>query len=202
MYQEQNNKLVLAVVDYKTGNTNIDLKYLDYGLYMQLPIYLYLLKKSSKFSHATIAGFYIEQILHDIPNISKKSLEETRKDNLKLQGYTNSDEDIIALIDDKYLEGNIIKGLKAKKDGTLNNYKVLSNEEMDNLTNIVDEKIDEVINNIKKGNFPINPKIIKNKLDSCKYCSFKDICFKTKDDEIIIGGEEDEVNEESSPSSL
>ena len=194
MYQNINNKVYLVVVDYKTGKTIIDFDLINNGLHMQLPIYLYLLKKSPKFQDAIIGGFYIQEVLPDLPNISNKSLEEIRNSNLRLQGYTNNQESVIALIDDEYPEGKIIKGLKYSK-GALNNYKVLNKEEMDELTNLVDTKINETISNILNGNFSINPKVMPKKLNSCNYCLFKDICFKEKEDELIIGGEEVEVNE-------
>ena len=33
---------IMSIIDYKTGNDDISLKYLKYGLNIQLPIYLYL----------------------------------------------------------------------------------------------------------------------------------------------------------------
>ena len=89
----------------------------------------------------------------------------------------------------------MIKGLRFKKDGSFySTSKVLSNEEMNNLIIKVNEIIDDVIKNIVEGNFKINPKVLGGKNIACTYCKFKDICFKTKDDEEIIGGEEDEFD--------
>ena len=65
---------------------------------------------------------------------------------------------------------------------------------MDNLIIKVNEIIDDVIKNIVEGNFKINPKVLGGKNIACTYCKFKDICFKTKHDEEIIGGEEDEFD--------
>ena len=39
LYKEENDKTYVALVDYKTGNDDISLKYLNYGLNIQLPIY-------------------------------------------------------------------------------------------------------------------------------------------------------------------
>ena len=46
----------------------------------------------------------------------------------------------------------------------------------------VEEKIIEAGNNILNGNFNINPKRIGDELIGCKYCKFKDLCYKTKKD--------------------
>ncbi len=196
MYQEIDNKEVIVVVDYKTGKTMITLDNLEYGLNMQLPIYLYLLKKSERFKEAIIGGFYIQKILDEVPNKSDKSIEELREENLKLQGYSNSLESILELIDDEYRESKIIKDLKYKNDGTISaKAKVLSNLEMDNLTEAVEEKIEEGIKNILEGKFEINPKVIKNKNVACQYCKFKDICFKKRKDEVVVGGDNVEANQ-------
>lgn len=196
MSTEYKDKEVIAVVDYKTGDKNIKLDTLEYGLNIQLPIYLYLLKNSERFKDSVIAGFYIEKVLNNVFNITKnKSLEELKNENLRLQGYTNSDENIISLIDSNYLNSKMIKGLKFKKDGSFySTSKVLSNKEMDDMIVKVQNIIDDTIKNLITGNFFINPKVLKGKNISCTYCKFKDICFKTKSDEVIIGGEDDGFN--------
>ena len=196
MSTEYKDKEVIAVVDYKTGDKNIKLDTLEYGLNIQLPIYLYLLKNSERFKNSVIAGFYIEKVLNNVFNITKnKSLEELKNENLRLQGYTNSDENIISLIDSNYLNSKMIKGLKFKKDGSFySTSKVLSNKEMDDMIVKVQNIIDDTIKSVITGKFFINPKVLKGKNISCTYCKFKDICFKTKSDEVIIGGEDDGFN--------
>ena len=196
MSTKYNDKEVIAVVDYKTGDKNIKLDTLNYGLNIQLPIYLYLLKKTDEFKDSIIAGFYIERVLNNVFNIDKnKSLEELKKENLRLQGYTNSNETIISLLDQNYLDSKMVKGLKFKKDGSFYaSSKVLSNEDMEKLIITVDEIIDEAIRKIIEGEFFINPKVVNGKNVSCDFCKFKDICFKTKEDEVILGGEKDELN--------
>ena len=197
MYNTFHNKEVIAVVDYKTGSTLITLKDLAYGLHLQLPIYLYLLKKSNRFYNASIAGFYIQKVLFNKGNIEfKKTSQEILEANMRLQGFTNSNEAFMELLDDNYQDGKIILNLKFKKDGNLSaNSKVLSDEEMDEVIEQVDGIIDETINMILNGEFKINPKILNKKNIACTYCKFKDLCFKKKEDEVELGGENIEVDE-------
>ena len=197
MYEEINGKEVIAVVDYKTGNTMITLSNLDYGLNIQLPIYLYLLKKSERFKDALIAGFYIQKVLAKKENIQfKKSEEELLESRLRLQGYTNRDEYLMNLIDDEYQNSTVLKNLKFKKDGEISSTsKVLSNEEMDELISRVDVIIDGVILNILNGNFSVNPKVIKGNNVACTYCHFRDLCYKRKQNEVILGGDIDGLDE-------
>ena len=194
MSTKYNDKEVIAVVDYKTGDKNIKLDTLNYGLNIQLPIYLYLLKKTDEFKDSIIAGFYIERVLNNVFNIDKnKSLEDLKKENLRLQGYTNSNETIISLLDQNYLDSKMVKGLKFKKDGSFYaSSKVLSNEDMEKLIITVDEIINDAIRKIIEGEFFINPKVVNGKNVSCEFCKFKDICFKTKEDEVILGEQFDQ----------
>lgn len=189
------DKEVIAVVDYKTGEKSVKLDNLEYGLNIQLPIYLYLLKNSERFKDSHIAGFYLERVLGTLLNQEEKSIEIRKRENLRLNGYTNSDEKMMELLDCDYQNSQMIKGLKLTKDGNLpKSCKVLSDKEMDDITCTVDGIIKDAIKNIVDGNFEINPKVVKGKNVSCEYCHFKDICFKTKSDEVILGGEEDELD--------
>lgn len=188
MYGYKNGKLVVAVVDYKTGEKSVKLDLLKYGINLQLPIYLYLLKKSDKYKEALIAGFYIERVLNNVFNKDpKKSIDELKKESIRLSGFTNSDIELIEMLDHNYKDGKMIKNLRFKADGSFYaSSNVLSQYEMDDLEEKIDGLIDLTVENIINGNFSINPKIYKNKNISCQYCSFKDICFKSKDDEEVL----------------
>ena len=199
MYHTSSNNEVLAIVDYKSGNTNITLKNLEYGLHIQLPIYLYLIKKSERFSHASVAGFYIQKVAFPKEDIQfKKSEEQIFESNLRLQGYTNQDLSLIKYVDNNYQEGKIIQNLKIKKDGEISaNSKVLDNEQMDALVDKVDTIIDEVFKHILNHEFLVNPKVIDGKNISCTYCKFRDLCFKRKENEVVLGGESDELDDKT-----
>ena len=50
----------------------------------------------------------------------------------------------------------------------------------------MEENINNMISDINNVNFTINPKIIKNKETTCKFCSYKDICYRNYNDYIDI----------------
>ena len=105
-----------ALIDYKTGNPDISIKNLKYGLGMQLPFYLYLLLNSD--DKNKVVGFYLQKLmaynLHVKPG---ESLEESKKASLKLEGYTTNDEDILKHLDRSYENSELIKNLKVTKNG-------------------------------------------------------------------------------------
>ena len=202
MYETIKDKEVLAVVDYKTGNRNITLNNLNYGLNIQLPIYLYLLKRSERFKNSLIAGLYIQKLLSKKEPIQfKKSYSELLKSRLRLQGFTNSDEALMEILDEDYQNGEILANVQFKKDGSLSSKsKVLSNAEMDELIGKVDTIIDEVIEKILDAEFMINPKVVNGKNIACTYCKFRDLCYKRKKNEVELGGENNELDERATVS--
>lgn len=174
------NNSIGTIIDYKTGNPNLDLNNSIYGIDLQLPVYIYLAK--NRFPNIRIVGFYLQKILNSkIKRDSKKSYEEQKEDSLKLQGYTNSDENIIKLFDSNYTSSKVIKGMKTTSTG-LGTKKILDDIKIDKLSNIVDNKVDEAIEGIVNGNFTINPKRIGKDNIGCNYCPYKDICYMTESD--------------------
>ena len=193
MYDDTSDKTVIAIIDYKTGNTDINLKYVPFGLSMQLPVYLYLASNMKEFSNVKVGGFYIQKVLSEKPIIDlKKDYLSLKHDNLLLRGYSNSNKDILKLVDNTYVDSKIIKSMKLKKDGEYYSYsKVLSDDEIDGLVKITDLKIDEAISSICDARFDINPKVDKDTNLGCLYCEYRDICFKEKKDDVIITPKED-----------
>ena len=123
---------------------------------------------------------YLQKILNNPSLKNGKTLEEQKLDNLKLVGYSSSEQDRIARFDPTYENSTYIKGMKVKKDGTYGAFvKYLTDENLDKLSNIVDKNIDSARDNILNGQFSINPKFIDDELKGCMFCKYKDICFKT-----------------------
>lgn len=195
MYKEKDNKTFISIIDYKTGNPDINIKNLQFGLSMQLPIYLYLVKNSDLFHNMHFVGFYLQHILMVDVKDSKKSLLEKKYDSMKLVGYSIDDKNILACFDSTYENSEMIKGMKVNKDNAFSHHaKVLSEEEIDNLIKLTEEKIILAMNSILNGEFYINPKILDSSNVSCKYCQFNDICYHEEKNNVYLetkGGEDD-----------
>lgn len=176
IYNKDEERCIVAIIDYKTGDPDLNIENSVYGLGMQLPVYIYLLKNSNDFKNAKIGGFYLQKILNTSNDIEK------RKESLKLQGYTNSNLEILSQVDNTYTDSKIIKSLKMTSNGLSAYSKVISDEQIENLSEIVDSKIKEASKNILSGNFEINPKQLGDKLVGCNFCKFKDICYRTNSD--------------------
>ena len=189
MYKEEDNTTYLSIIDYKTGNPTIDLKNMKYGLGLQLPIYLYLSSKMN-LSNIEVVGFYLQK-LFDRKLDNTKNYEEEREKNLRLEGYSINEENILSKFDTTYNDSKLIKTIKTSNNGFYKTSKVLSREEINNIISDTDKIIDNVIDDILKSDFDINPKIIDGKNVSCGFCKYRDICYLREENKVYINGKED-----------
>lgn len=178
LYNEFNGKTVVAIIDYKTGNPNLNINNTIYGLEMQLPVYIYLIKNEIK--DVKIGGFYLQKILNNTTD------KEKRLDSLKLQGYTNSDLDYIDKVDSSFNDSKVIKSLRTSSKGFYYYSKMINDEEIDILYNVVDSKIKEASKDILDSKFDINPKEMNNENIGCSFCKYKDICFMKPKDTVTL----------------
>lgn len=201
-YKKNDDCTIVALIDYKTGNADIDLSLLPYGLSMQLPVYIYLAKNNKRFNKVKVAGFYIQKILNsEESNNDDKDYKLMKRKKLLLHGFSNADKEILSYMDNSYEDSLLIKSMKVKKDGDFSAYsKVLTDKDMDVIENIVVSKIKDCANKINDGSFEIAPKVVDNKNISCSFCNYKDICYKKNEDvvelkrmnmEEVLGGDKD-----------
>ena len=192
VYNTINDITIAAIIDYKTYVKKPSLKYIDSGIGLQLPTYMYLSENS--FKNIRFAGFYLQNITLD-----NKSDDEKEK-SLKLIGFTNTDKEILKEFDSNYMDSSVIDGIKIKNDGSFSSNSLkhmLNGNEINEIINVTKDKINETINNVLESKFDINPKYDKVNL-GCEFCKYKDLCFMKEYDFVNIkanskfGGEEDE----------
>ena len=192
VYDTIGDTTIASIIDYKTYVKKPSLKYIENGIGLQLPTYMYLSEYS--FKNIRFAGFYLQNITLD-----NKSYEDKEK-SLKLIGYTNKDKDVISYFDSNYMDSFVIDGIKVKNDGEFSSNSLkhmLSDEEINEVIDITKNKINETVENILNSKFDINPKYDKVNL-GCEFCSFKDLCYMKEYDFVNIkesskfGGEENE----------
>lgn len=186
VYKELEDEVILDVIDYKTGNSaKIKESLMDFGLSLQLPSYMYLLKHSDLFKgkKTSYGGFYLQHLINsDLRYDEKKDEQQIKEESMKLEGYTSDDMGRLSYIDDSLEEGassSVIKGLRLTKDGNFDaRSKVISDERIDALIKLTDEKINTAGKAILEGRFDIDPKEIDGENVSCQYCPYKVICYK------------------------
>ena len=189
MYMKKIEDTYFSIVDYKTGKIDTNIESMKYGLHMQLPVYLYLLNYGRVFSNPIFTGIYYQNILFSYPKW-EKNLDKVLKDRYLLKGYSTDNLEVLEKFDSTYTDSELIRSMKYT-DKFDRYSKVIDDDTLYNLVkytkNIIDKKVDDILS----CKFDINPKVYVKEDVSCKFCKFKDICFKRDSDVTYLEKVED-----------
>lgn len=180
LYTIDNDEVYAAIIDYKTGKDIISLDNIVDGFHLQLPAYMYLLSKYKKFygKNIHIIGIYLQKVNLIAIDNTKDSYLQMEK-SFYLQGYSIADPSLLVLLDPSYANSTYIKSLGLSK--TTNSFKAYSKvyqaKDQAEMTQLVEDLIVKARDEILRGEFPIAPKMIDGKNESCTFCKYKDICF-------------------------
>lgn len=192
MFYQKVNDTYFSIIDYKSGSIDTSITPSKYGLHMQLPIYLYLINYGNVFDNPIFTGIYYQNILFDYPTFSNKVAKELEQ-RFYLNGYSTDDTSILARFDSTYEDSKLIRSLSYNEKGFSHYYqdKVISSDLMYDLLKFTKKEIDEKTESILKADFSINPKNYADKEDACRFCNYKDICYKKETDTIYLDKVED-----------
>lgn len=191
MYLEKNDNIYYSVVDYKSGTIDTHIEPMKYGLHMQLPIYLYLINYSNIFKNPIFTGIYYQNILFSYPTW-KEDLEKEKKDKYMLKGYSTNDTEVLERFDSTFTDSDYIKSMKYDPEKGFSRYaKLINEEDLESMIKYTKNKIEETADEILQGDFTINPKVYGKDNVSCKFCSFKDLCYTTPKDLVYLEKQED-----------
>ena len=181
----EEDKIYVKVIDYKSGNTSMDLIALYHGLQLQLVVYLNAALEIEQREHpdkqvepAGIFYYHVKDPLtegdldDDEEKISQKILQE-----LKVNGLIRSEKKIIEDMDETLEPGkkSLVIPVAYNKDGSLSSYsRVATKEQFQALSGYVNDKIKEIGQKILEGDVQVNPYKIKR--TACDYCSYRGIC--------------------------
>ncbi len=176
---ENGKQKYATFVDYKSYSKVFDKRYVPYGFYLQLPLYAYMASRLKEFEEYQTLGLFIAPILPiTLYGQKGKTLQELRWSGLKLNGVFVSDTEGLATLDYGWMASETILGCKYGKNGfDARNAHVVSQDELDEIIRIAEEKIVEAASRIRSGDYPISPVSVKNKENACDFCCFKDVCY-------------------------
>ncbi len=178
----QDGKLILRIIDYKSGKKDLDYTKVYYGLQLQLLLYMEAarsgLVKRFPDEAQRFAGIYYYHI--DDPMVEAESAEEAQEKierELQLRGVTNSDPETIRIADREFPEGQgLVSGLRMKKDGSFYNYsKVATEQELSELGSYAKAKAAELSAEMQRGEIPVRPYRYAGET-GCTYCAYRSIC--------------------------
>lgn len=189
VYEEPDkSRILVKVIDYKSGHSALDMGQIFYGLQLQLVVYLSasmeLQQKKNPDRTVEPAGVFYYNI--DDPIVDKTSDVETAiLKELKMNGLVNNDMHISKYLDTSFMdaEGNINGSVKSdvvpietNKDGyPTKRSQAASSRQFKEMTEYVNHKIVEIGREILDGRAEVNPYKLGERT-ACDYCAFQGIC--------------------------
>ncbi len=185
---EEDDKIYVRVIDYKTGNTVFDIGKVYYGLQQQLSVYLSAamdyLKKRHPDKEIVPSGIFYYHIDDPIVAKSEHTEEEILK-SLRMNGLVNEDKTVLSLMDQRLAgpDGTLSPSVKSdiipvetNKDGELTKRSVAEKEKhLSALVDYVNRKLAQDSKLILSGDTRVNPYRSGNET-ACDYCSYRSAC--------------------------
>ena len=182
------SKQYLSIVDYKTSSESFNESKLKFGQCLQLPTYVLLAKLHPLFKDKTVVNIATERLLSDAVNKYTNKEDDYFK-SLKIGGITLGDIDAINSLDSNY---EFIKDIKIdSKTGNIDISKLKNEAWFDSVGDIAKTKLIYAGNEIINNRFTIDPKMIGGKIEACEHCPFRDICFRTNKDVVVLTNDEE-----------
>lgn len=181
---EDEDRVYVKIMDYKSGSTSFDLALLYHGLQLQLVVYMdaALKMEARKFpgKEAVPAGifyYHIDDPVLDRPEDgSPETVEAGILKKLRMNGLVNSSLDVIRHMDREIeKESDVIP--VALKDGLIQESKssVAGGNRFKHLSGFVNKNLKAMGEEIMDGNVSVNPYKQGNRT-ACDYCPYHSIC--------------------------
>ena len=206
---EDDENVYVRVIDYKSGKQAFNLLETYYGIKMQLITYLDAAMKIEEKRHPgkriIPAGVYYYNIDDPIIEIapqeakkcnSKQDISDKILEKLKMAGFTNSNKNIVKMMDSTEDKSSVIPVAYKKDGGFTASSKVYDTEQISNLVDYMELKSVDIGEAILDGKTDINP--YRSGTDTaCRFCPYRAVCgfsgdsnnryrnIKKFDDEII-----------------
>ena len=178
---EENEKLYIKVIDYKTGKQVFDWNKLCYGLQLQLVVYLNAAMEIQKQTHPNKevipAGLFYYQMKD--PLVDKECDDEKREaailKELCVNGVLRDDETIVGHLDRDFTGSSQVIPARKKKEGLIKNASMLSEEEFSIISRHAAKQVQEIGTKILEGQVEINPYELSEKT-ACTFCRYRSVC--------------------------
>ena len=182
---EDENKISIKVIDYKSGNTKFDLIRVYRGLQLQLVVYMDAAMEMLRGQHPKkeilpggILYYHIDDpVLESDTPLSDEEAEQALLFALRPDGLVNSGEEIYRAMDQNFEGKSQMIPVEIKKNGEISTArsKVASTEEFAVITRYVEHEIRQCGEAIYAGNIAVNP--YRSDIEtSCTYCPYGSVC--------------------------
>lgn len=183
--KEEEDRVYVKVMDYKSGNSKFDIASLYYGLQLQLVMYMNVAIEREKMRHKDKeiipSGMFYYHVKDPFVDTKGKAMTEAAIQDalikeLRMNGVASSDTESLRILDHSGKQKSDVFQLEYKKDGSISKKSaVMEPEQMQMISSFVNKKIKTMGSEILRGDIGINPYHMEQK-SSCTYCEFQSIC--------------------------
>ena len=185
---EDEERVLVKVVDYKSGDKHFDLAALYYGLQLQLVVYMNAALEYEKKKHprkevipAALLYYHVDDPAVESPvELGEDELRELIEKQLRMKGVVSSEPGIVERLDGEMENKSDVIPVERNKDGSFSaRSSVMSGEELQVISDYVSRKITDIGKEILEGNISLNP-YEKGSEEACTWCAFQKVCgFET-----------------------
>lgn len=181
---EDDNRIYVKIIDYKSGNKKFDLAALYYGLQLQLVVYMNVASELEKRKHpdkevvpAALLYYHVfDPMVKEESEVAPETINQKLLKELRMTGIVSDDDRVIDLLDSQFSGQSLIVPVERKKDGSFSaNSSVISKENYETVSAYVNKKIQEFGKEILDGTITVNP-CRQGTGTACTFCSYKGVC--------------------------
>lgn len=181
----EGDEVYVKVIDYKSGDKNLDIAAVYYGLQLQLVVYMnaaveMIGKKENdkRVIPAAMLYYHVSDplIKAEDDSLSEEMLNQRIRESLRMNGVVNEKDDVIARLDEAFEGKSEVIPVERKKDGSLGSRSdTLTEEELTTISSYVNKKIKELGKQILQGEIEKKPYAYGGGT-GCDYCAYRNVC--------------------------
>ena len=181
---EENGRLHLRVVDYKTGRKTFDLTEVWNGLGLQMLLYLFTLeKKGREFYGLSVEGdgvLYLparEAVIRGSRTMSDEELKKKVDRELTRSGLVVNDPKVLDAMEPRGEKGYRFLPLRVSKTtGEITGEALASAEQLGKLGKHVQRVLEDICKELSSGNIAADPFWRGPEKNACRYCDYAAAC--------------------------
>jgi ATP-dependent helicase/nuclease subunit B len=178
---ETSDKVYVKIVDYKSGNQDMDMTRLYYGLQVQLVLYMNAITEGLKSRYpakevepAAMFYYHIDRPVVDAAG-GQDSKDRILRE-LRMRGIVNADEQVIEAMHHGLEGTSDVIPVGLKKDGTPNSVsRVLKTEEIQVMEDYTRMLMETTGQKMLQGDYDCQPYQLEE-MTGCDYCDYHGVC--------------------------
>lgn len=179
----KDGKLYLRVVDYKTGRKSFSLSDVQYGLGIQMLLYLFALEREGEkhFGMPVVPSgvLYLparDVIVSEKRDASPAKIESDIQKELRRSGLVLEDAQVLRAMEHDALEKPVYLPITLKKDGTITDG-VATAHELGRLGRYTEHLLEQIAGELARGNVDADPAYRTPQDGACRWCAYTSACY-------------------------